>query len=185
MNRKCSVLLVLICCIAIFSYCKAYCQITVKDLPDGVRAMLDSKYPHWSLPKETEEVARYHKQIHFKAYTNIIRGDFDGNGGSDYAVRFTYGREPNLQTALVAFMKRSNGYKEIVIGNSAGAAKPNWCLYLFRKGGKNYDRLESKYFIYQHDSIGVISPGKSGASYIFKNGKFELLVTPDAPSHGR
>jgi hypothetical protein len=110
----------------------------------------------------------------------MIKGDFNGDGLTDYAVLIQQSAEANdkgvarpLFVHIVAFFRKPGGYKMAPVTSEGGSA-----LILMPKGGEDYDYQGGRNFTYPRDSI-FSGEGMGGTSYIWENGRFRGLTTSD------
>lgn len=149
------------------------------ELPDELKAAIDKKLPGWKFAEVREEIRDYFKERSPGTRLNLVRGDFDGNGLEDYATLvehgkiYDQGREVGSNAYVVVGMRRERGYKLHVL-----EAEGEY-LELMRKGEKDYDFEKQTSFTYENDAIFAGIFEKAGSSYVFKNGKFHVILTSD------
>ncbi len=160
--------------LASYSPTSIYGQITVKKLPNAIKTILDRDYPGWQFAEVAKEIYEFFKMEKVEFDPNFIMGDFDGNGKRDYAIQIVHGGK----RIVLAFLKKGNFFKKYVLETSP-EPNPDIYLWLLKKGEKDYDYEAEKEFFYPTDAIGVIYFEKAGVSYIFKKGKFQMIVTSD------
>jgi hypothetical protein len=154
------------------------------ELPSKVKSTLDKKFPGWKFAKVSEEVRSFlRERVSVSARPEIVTGDFDGNGKSDYAALIEHGQILNgsgkvigQNGYVVAFLKKRNGYRLHIL-NADGDA-PEY-LTLGRKGTQSYDFEARKKFTYANDSIEGWIFEKAGWTYVYEKGKFRYIYTLD------
>lgn len=145
-------------------------------LPTNVKRLLDSNFPGWQFHSAPQEDCDTVKSIGGQyAYPEMIIGDFDGNGRSDYAVLIDGdpARPANFGIYIVAFLASDSSYRIKVVTHEGGDS-----LLLMRRGSPDFDYETQHEFIYSNDAIfsGV---GMGGYSYLYENGKFRAIITSD------
>ena len=113
------------------------------ELPKAVKASLDKNFPGWEYPFVSNDIRRFLKEhVSVDARPEVIAGDFDGDGQTDYAVLIEYGavaktqeppRPPSHDFYLVALLNRPAGYEMSRIGEGGEY------LGLKRRGNRDYD----------------------------------------------
>src|SRR5437868_11985534 len=93
---------------------------TKPGLPFSIKVLLDKNFPGWQFPEVSDDDCQSVKTWGGKdAYPQVIQGDFDGDGQSDYAVLIDVNSGTDEQGRLayrpdvyiVAFLARSDGYQ--------------------------------------------------------------------------
>jgi len=151
------------------------------DLPLPIKVLLNRNFGGWSFPEVSEDDCGAVRECGGPdAYAQMIKGDFNDDGLTDYAVLIQQSAEANdkgvakpLIVHVVAFFRKPGGYKMHQVTSEGGSA-----LILMRKGESDYDYGAQRDFKYPRDSIfsGV---GMGGTSYIYENGRFRALTTSD------
>lgn len=151
------------------------------DLPLPIEVLLNRNFPDWSFPEVSEDDCAAVRECGGpEAYAQMIKGDFNGDGRTDYAVLIQQSAEANdkgiarpLIVHIVAFFRKPGGYKMQPVTSEGGNA-----LILMPKGGEDYDYEGQRNFTYPRDSI-FSGEGMGGTSYIWENGRFRALTTSD------
>jgi hypothetical protein len=116
------------------------------------------------------------------ASANIIKGHFDGNGLTDYAVLVEYPSGPEVGAInwlqLVAFMAEKKSF-DLMELNDPIPSEPQFYITLRREGAQGYNLATAQRFRYPHDSIGMWYFGVAGGTFIFSNGRFRHVVESD------
>ena len=151
------------------------------DLPLPIRVLLNRNFPGWSFPEVSEDDCHAVRECGgLDAYAQMIKGDFNDDGLTDYAVLIQRNAEANdtgvakpLIVDIVAFFRKTGGYKMHPVSSEGGSS-----LILMRKDESDYDYEAQRDFTYPRDAIfsGV---GMGGTSYIWENGRFRALTTSD------
>lgn len=151
------------------------------DLPLPIKVLLNGNFPGWSFPEVSEDDCYAVRECGgLDAYAQMIKGDFNGDGLTDYAVLIQRSAEANdkgvakpLSVDIVAFFRKTGGFKMYPVTSEGGNA-----LILMRKGESDYDYEGERDFTYPRDSI-LSGEGMGGTSYIWENGRFRALITSD------
>jgi hypothetical protein len=151
------------------------------DLPLPIKVLLNGNFPGWSFPEVSEDDCYAVRECGgLEAYAQMIKGDFNDDGLTDYAVLIQQSAEANdkgvakpLIVHIVAFFRKAAGYKMHQVTSEGGSD-----LILMRKGESDYDYGAQRDFTYPRDSI-LTGMGMGGTSYIYENGRFRALTTSD------
>ena len=151
------------------------------DLPLPIKVLLNRNFPGWSFPEVSEDDCGAVRECGgLEAYAQMIKGDFNDDGLTDYAVLIQQSAEANdkgvakpLIVQIVAFFRKPGGYKMHHVSSEGGGS-----LILMRKGGSDYDYEGQRDFTYPRDSI-FSGMGMGGTSYVWENGRFRALTTSD------
>ena len=149
-------------------------------LPESIRQHLNRKYYAWKFSLIESEIHQFLKQRH--ARPDLISGDFDGNGRTDYAVYIVYGKPPARKISVVVWLSTETGWKIHRLETHAAGEEnlpSNSYLVLAKKGTRDYDYHRDRKFTYPHDSIFVGIFEKAGVSYVYGKGRFRQIVTSD------
>ncbi len=174
--------LLLLCLLLVPDLCGAQEPSAAVALPQSAQAILDKKYPGWKFVPVGDEIRQFFKQDLPDARPDLIAGDFDGNGQTDYAVLIEHGIIAGAngtpighRAHLLAFLQWKPGFKLYVVDDEGGGDY----LTLARKGTQGYDYETQQNFIYQHDTISTGIFEKAGSSYLFEHGRFRAIITSD------
>lgn len=145
-------------------------------LPAGVKKLLDRGFPGWRFHPAPQDDCDTVKSIGGEyAYPEMIIGDFDDDGQSDYAVLVD--GDPDLLDRpggyIIAFLSRNNAYAMRIITREGGSS-----LLLMPKGSSDFDYGTQREFTYSRDTI-FSGEGMGGMSYVYENGKFRAIITSD------
>jgi hypothetical protein len=139
------------------------------NLPKDCLMILNKKFQGWRLVNVgIKEGVQSH---------NLIKGDWNGDGKSDYAILINHGKvqlgssdyEPTAWT--IAFIKTKKGYSFYKLDGGDS-------IVLMKKGTRDYNYETGKKFIYKNDAI-FVGIEWSGSSYIWRKGKFIGFATSD------
>lgn len=153
-------------------------------VPLSIHSTLDTMFPGWRISSVSSEVRGFLRQRSLVGMPNIIRGDFDGNGGTDYAILIEHptssrrAAPSGTAAEVVAFLEDRGAFKPFVLKEPVPPDLRRY-LTLQRKGGEGHDLEANKKFRYPNDSIGVWFFGVAGGTYIFENGSFRYVVESD------
>lgn len=153
-----------------------------RELPAAVRLKLDRTFPGWHFPKIGDDIRQATKEwVVPGSHLDLLRGDFDGNAESDYALLIEHGEIFNdagvaigREVSVVAFLKKGDKYEYHLVTFDAGDY-----LLLIRKGDGRYDYEAQKKFIFTRDAIDSVTFEKAAISYVYEKGRFRAIVTGD------
>lgn len=143
-------------------------------LPAECARILDQKFKGWKMAKVNKEVADWLKKSKLPFAPNLIKGDFDGDAKTDFAVLIQQTVDSQPMNSTIVFMKSAKSYKIFSLKGSDGDY-----LVFEKKGNKAFDHEKNKGFVYKTDAVTVGIWEKAATSYIWKNGKFVGIVTSD------
>jgi len=153
-------------------------------LPRAVTSALDRRFPGWRFSEVSGDVRQFLRERRPGARPDLIRGDFDGDGRTDYAVLIEHGNFDKRGKSFarvveqLAFLRRGSGYKLSTLESSA-PANPELYLTLAEKGAEGFDFHTRTKFRYPHDSIRVSYFEKAGGTYIYRGGRFRYVLESD------
>ncbi|MDQ3918284.1 MAG: hypothetical protein M3348_07385, partial [Acidobacteriota bacterium] len=153
-------------------------------LPRAVRAALDARFPGWRFAEAGAEVRRFFAERFPGARPDLIKGDFDGDGRTDFALLIEHGnferRGVSFERVVerLAFLKRGTGYRLYSLERSS-PADPELYLTLARKGAASREFRTGRRFKYPHDSISVSHFEKAGGTYVYRRGRFHYVYESD------
>lgn len=149
------------------------------ELPEKCKQILDANFQGWQLAEIQKEIIEYHQEKNFPFAPNLIKGDWNGDGKTDYAVLIKQGELKNPagenigeRRFTIAFVKTKNGFKYFQFDGGDS-------ISLMKKGTTDYDYETDKKFRYKTDAIFDGFWEKAGVSYVWKNGKFIQITTSD------
>jgi hypothetical protein len=152
--------------------------------PTSIKTSLTKRYPGWHFPVFTDEVTQFFERDRRAATPYLIKGDFDGDGKSDFAVLIVQGRLPDAYGVrsikgerLIVFLKKAHGYRLIVLEH--WGSDPEVYITLARKGQKGYNLKTGRTFRYALDDIEFSYFAKAGHSYVYYKRRFRRITTGD------
>ena len=117
------------------------------------------------------DVKEYYKCERSFKEPNSIKGDWNGDGKTDYAMLLQ--KKNNVEKRIIAVLMRSrNSYKTYLLETEDG-------IMADKKGEKYYDFETQKSFPYKNDAIISYFREKSATSYIWAKGRFKSILTSD------
>ncbi|MGB7203392.1 MAG: hypothetical protein WBD16_14185 [Pyrinomonadaceae bacterium] len=147
--------------------------------PKNCRKILDNKFRGWKFAEIQSDIEKYFKEIHSKDKPNLLSGDWNGDGKTDYAVLIEYGKLRNHmgevignRRLLIPFIHTSKGVRHFVFEGSE-------YISVNKKGSKGYNYDSGKFFHFKTDSIFDGFFEKAGVSYIWNKSKFRVVTTSD------
>jgi hypothetical protein len=135
-------------------------------LPAPIQDWLDRQHPGWLLAPVNSQIESWFRASAFPYAPNIVTGDFDGDGRTDYAVHIFTGRE----VRLIAFRATASGYAPQLLATHP--PDPFTFLILYRKGEKDFDFIAGKPFRYAHDSIGLLYDNRTARTFQWDGHRF-------------
>ena len=150
-------------------------------LPASCRRLLHKRFPGWEYAKAAKEVDEYlRERVSPDARSEIIGGDWDGDGRPDYAVLIRHteifkarGEAIGSNLHLIAFLNREGGYRYHVL-EAVGEY-----LDLIKKGERGFDFETQRYFRYRNDAIFAGIFEKAGTSFVYERKRFRQVLTSD------
>lgn len=146
-------------------------------IPKPIRAMLDAKYPGWTLASVSPSALEHYRFHQFESQPNFLWGDFDGDGRRDYAFAIDHPGQKGPERVVVAFLRRSAGFHAYSL--ESHPANDDVYLWPHHKGEQGFDFHLNKEFAYSQDGIGVVYGEVAGVSYVFENGAFRKIISSD------
>lgn len=149
-------------------------------LPKDCVKVLNKKYKGWKMATVANDVVDWFQKSKQLFKPNLIKGDWNGDKKTDYAVLIEVGKvqlnggsyEPKV--LLIAFVNTSKSYTFHLLNDG------NYEYIAFlKKGGRDYNWETEKNFFYKNDAIFTGYFEKAGSSYIWRKGKFISIVTSD------
>lgn len=153
-------------------------------LPAEIRSSLNKKFPGWRFSEVSDDVNRFFKERWPEARPNLISGDFDGNGQTDYAVLIEHSNFDKTGKAFthvveqLAFLKKGTSYKLYILDQNTSATLELY-LTLARKGEVGREFSTQRKFRYPNDSISLSYFEKAGGTYIYRRGRFRYVTESD------
>lgn len=129
-------------------------------LPAGIRKYLNTHYRGWKLAPSEYACG---PQVN----PGFIRGDFDGDGKRDYAVKFTKGKKGYM----LAFLRRGTNYKAFVL-HGAGADEMIYSGLMLWKRGELFEDGNIKFRLRRDAPAEYRCESDVGGIHYYRNGKF-------------
>ena len=143
------------------------------ELSKDCRAKLDSRIPGWHLSPPPDDLAEYAKQN--KLQTNIAQADLDGDGTRDTAVLVVATTDgKSVQYIAVCLERKVQPQLRLIREPFCGDG-----IRIAPKGQTAYDFQTGKNLIYQTNGVHAYCFEKAGGTYLYRNGRFELVVDSD------
>lgn len=150
-------------------------------LPNAIRSSLDRKFPGWKFLKVREDIRSFlTERVSVDTHPELIKGDFDGNKMSDYAMLIEHGSSHNEGGAvivhekhLLVYLNKGTKFKFYELN------EPGEYLTLGKKDTNGFDWHANKKFKYANDSIEAWIFEKAGWAYVYKNGNFRYVYMLD------
>jgi hypothetical protein len=143
-------------------------------LPAECAKILDRRDNGWEFAEIRDEIMQWFQTSGQPYRPNLIMGDWDGDGRTDYAalIKTAGSRAETGSYVLAVFMKKARGY-------SLYRLEPNDYLVLIKKGERDYDFATGRNFTYKNDAIFTGIFEKAGSSYVWRKGRFVAILTSD------
>lgn len=117
------------------------------------------------------EITEYFRRERPYEQPNFIKGDWNGDGRTDYAAMLQL--KSNQQKRItVVLMRSGKNYETYLLEASDG-------LMSIRRGEKGHNYDVGKNFRYKNDAILDFIWEKAGTSYIWARGRFRGILTSD------
>ncbi len=147
------------------------------DLPVECKQLLDKNYSGWKMATVSKGVSDYFLKEKIADAPNLVKGDWNGDGSSDYAVLIEYGSQKVDGKSMpmswtIAFIKNATGYSSYKLQGGD-------YIQTVKKGKRDFDHDKKKSFTYKTDAILSAIWEKSGTSYVWEKGKFKSIITSD------
>jgi len=149
-------------------------------LPASCRKILDKNFRGWKFAKISGEIQKHLREnISPDTRGNLISGDWNGDGKTDYAALIEHGedvlndRMKLKRNLAVAFVRSGKTYKHSVL-DTAGDY-----IAFEKKGAKAYDYDTQSGIRFKTDAVFVGIWEKAGRSYVWRRGKFIYFQTSD------
>ncbi len=140
-------------------------------LPREVENTLQKKFESWKMAEVDEAISEYFKRTRPFESPNLINGDWDGDGRTDFAALLQRKTDPEKKIILVVMNKR-NGFQNYFLEGFD-------CLMSIKKGETEYDFEAKKNFKHKNDAIFSYIWEKAGTSYVWEKNRFRSILTSD------
>jgi len=140
-------------------------------LPSECQKILKTKFRSWKMANVPDEIKDYYKRERAFELANLIKGDWNGDGKTDYAILLD--NKANVERRIIlVLMKAKRSYKSYFLDGSD-------CIMSAKKGQKDYSFDTGKNFRYKNDAIFNYIWEKAGVTYVWEKGKFGIITTSD------
>lgn len=154
----------LLCCLALLA--------GAVELPPRARSLLDRKYAEWRMAPSAPQIESWFEQYMPAFRPNLVFGDFNRDGRTDYAVQVISGGKQHV----VAFVASTTGYSMMPL--SADDPDPFTFLVIYKRGEKDFDFEHMKPFRYSADALGVLYLKKTAVTYSWSGKQFARREAP-------
>ncbi|MEP1304612.1 MAG: hypothetical protein ABJK11_03130 [Balneola sp.] len=148
-------------------------------IPDNVKTYLDSTYPGWKLAEHWSSIGGNPKDYGRTFDLNYFKGDFDGNGKTDFALHIQH-PDSNYKTGyarpMLVLLTTSKGFERHIINRYAEQYVYFW---LHRKGEVVGAAHADTSIKLENDALSVLVEEKASTLYYFRNGEFVPFSTGD------
>jgi hypothetical protein len=139
------------------------------------RAAIDARLPGWQLSPPPADLAKVAAQK--KISTNVVQSDFDGNGTRDTAVLVVMpgaGELHSRQRIAVCLPQARKTSVHVISNPYCGDG-----ISVAPKGTRAWDFTTEKPVTYWTNGVSAICHEKAGGTYLFRDGRFVLVVDSD------
>ena len=143
--------------------------------PEACRRAIDARLPGWQLSPPPPDLAEAAKQKKFS--TNIVQADFDDNGTRDTAVLVGMpgtGEIHPRQRIAVCLTQSGRINLHVISDPYCGDG-----ISVAPKGTRAWDFITEKRVTYWTNGVSAYCYEKAGGTYLFRDGKFVLIVDGD------
>ena len=177
-------------CLLLVSGSIVFGQEPLKNLiPNEISIDLNAKFPGWVFPQIRDEIKNFiSNEVASGAFPEIISGDFNGDNEKDYAIFIEHNNpkstskldnlKPDLHVLAYLKEKSSDSFRYFKLLSVQGSPSDHFLL-LYRKGARDFNYDTENDIVYENDAIFVGFFEKAGISYVFKNNKFNEIITSD------
>lgn len=135
-------------------------------LPAKIKKYLNLNYRGWKLASTSDFCSEEYRR-------NVISGDFDGDGKTDYGAKIIRGKKG----FLLAFLERKNRYVVHILHATTASEIKNTALGVYRKGEKyspgDEEAENSSSMILKNDApFDGPCASDTGGIHLYRNGKF-------------
>ncbi|OGR82838.1 MAG: hypothetical protein A2901_03920 [Elusimicrobia bacterium RIFCSPLOWO2_01_FULL_54_10] len=156
-------------------------------IPEGVKNILDQKYPRWKVVLITSGDKN-------DGYSNYLISDFDADGHEDIALHIGHvTNHEEVRWTAIAFLKRGGTYEDYYLSAVHLGKDRSWLdkpsgtvLRLIQKGEStsNWDEWNKEadapsVKIYDKASISVVTLDKASVSFEWDGSGFTRIITGD------
>ncbi|MEO8131017.1 MAG: hypothetical protein ABJF23_00660 [Bryobacteraceae bacterium] len=142
-------------------------------LPPAVTSELDSRHSGWKLAPAAPQIQNWFAEYRFRFAPNLVTGDFDGDGKTDYVLQI---QTKQGQQVMIAFLDRSGKFETHVLATDT----PDPFRFLLRmdKGSKDFDFTTLKPFRHPVDAVDLMYFDKTPLTFLYRKGVFRKMLSP-------
>lgn len=142
-------------------------------IPKNCRARIDAEIPGWRLAEPPDDLAKEAKRE--KLETNRLRADLDDDGILDTALLLMApGKEAPTRCIAICLERKAQPELHWIREPYCGDG-----IALAPKGRKAHDYETDKAFTYPTNGVHAYCYEKAGGTYLYRNGRFDLVVDSD------
>ena len=112
----------------------------------------------------------------------VLQGDFDGNGQTDYALNIIRSKNGKQNQDFIAFLNNGHGFNKHILESFPyfnRDIQTGVFLVLNKKGGTGFDHEANETFRFKADAPEIVYFEKASTAYILEKGKFRRVTTGD------
>jgi hypothetical protein len=129
-------------------------------LPVQIKSYLDKTYKGWKLsPSE--------KYCSSETNNGVVKGNFNNDRITDYAVKFTRGKKGYI----IAFLAQKQNYKPFILHNTDADDVKKMGLSIWKKGTK-FELSDQNVFVKYDAPADFRCESDVGGIHLYRNGKF-------------
>lgn len=147
-------------------------------IPARARAAMDQVRPGWQVAYVSKRLSDKFVPGPMSPEPNVLVGDFDGNGETDYAVLAQFRSGPENRSQLFALLRRQGNFRAVE-ATDPYELDPNRYLYPRAKGSELYDLNTNEKLVCQFDAIGLHYDCCGCRTFMFRDGRFHSIWTCD------
>jgi hypothetical protein len=148
-------------------------ELSAASLPPAVKTQLDARYPGWKLAAISPQITAWFREYRFQYDPNLVPGDFDGDGKTDYVVQI---QTKQKQQLVIGFVNRGEKFEVHVLASDS--VDPYSYLFLMEKGSKDFDFTTLKPFRHPVDAVDLLYFEKTPLTFMYRNGVFRKMLSP-------
>ena len=143
------------------------------ELSKACQLKIDSRIPGWRLSPPPDDLAAYAKER--KLETNFLQIDLDGDGIRDTAIlAVAPSGGDRVQYIAICLQRKSEPELHLIRAPYCGDG-----ITVSPKGQAAHDFQTDKDVTYPTNGVHAYCFEKAGGTYLYKNGRFELLIDSD------
>jgi len=142
-------------------------------LPTAVTSELDSRYRGWKLSAVAPQIQAWFAEYRFSFAPNLVTGDFDGDGRTDYVVQI---ETRDGKQVMIGFLDRGARFETHVLATDS--LDPFRYLLRMDKGSKDFDFTTLKPFRHPVDAVNLMYFDKTPLTFMYRKGVFRKMLSP-------